>query len=229
MNRLPAHAETPETRTQARGTASATQRPAKQGARKIRAATIRNAILETARSLYATGGYAAVTMRAIADELGLAAPSLYHHFGSKDEIFLALQQKTVDMLLATELQTSAVDPVDDLRLFYWRYYEFSKNHPDYFAILYADRSAPAFDAGIYESDALKAMQTQAVARIGRCIAAGAFPPDTPVNRVSSALWSAVHGAATLRIIHKRNPMDFDRVASDCLDFVIAGVRASTRT
>jgi AcrR family transcriptional regulator len=197
--------------------------------RQIRAATIRNAILATARSLYAAGGYAAVTMRAIADELGLAAPSLYHHFASKDEIFLALQQKAVEMLLTTELQTSAVDPVEDLRLFFWRYYEFSKVDPDSFAILYADRSAPAFDAGIYKSEAVKGLQVQVETRIHRCIAAQAFPASTDAPRVGSALWAAAHGAATLRFIHKGQATDFDRVAADCLDFVIAGVRASRHT
>src|SRR5262249_35634383 len=140
-----------------------------RGAREIRAAVVRTAILEAARSLYATGGYAAVTMRAIAEQLGFSAPSLYHHFVSKEEIFAALQERSAQMLLEAELQPAAVDPLEDLRLFYRRYYEFSKNHPDYFALLYVDQSAPSFDfrEGREGSRAIETLGARSAARVER--------------------------------------------------------------
>jgi len=43
-------------------------------------------ILEKAAGLFKTKGFAATSMRELASELGIEAPSLYNHIGSKDEL-----------------------------------------------------------------------------------------------------------------------------------------------
>jgi AcrR family transcriptional regulator len=176
--------------------------------------------------MYAVGGYNSVTMRAIADQLGLQAPSLYRHFVSKEQIFVALQQKSFELLLAKELNPPALDPVADLRLFFWRYYEFSKQHPDYFTLLFLDRSAPvAFKGDNEGSEPKRILDSHADARVRRCIATDAFPQNTDVPRAKHALWAAIHGAAALRLIHQDRSSGFDQLASDTLDGLIAGLRA----
>jgi AcrR family transcriptional regulator len=198
-------------------------RPSRRPAQEIRAATIRSAMLEAARSMYAKGGYNSVTMRAIAEQLGLQAPSLYRHFAGKEQIFTALQQKSLELLLAKESTPPDLDPIADLRKFYWRYYEFSKQHPDYFSLLFLDRSAPAFD-GIYDSETMRILNSHAEARVQRCVATGAFPADTNVERAKAAMWSAAHGPAALRLIHQNQTLNFDQLTSDALDGLIAGLR-----
>jgi AcrR family transcriptional regulator len=47
-------------------------------------------IVAAARSILEEGGEDALTMRRVADELGIQAPSLYKHFASKGELELAL-------------------------------------------------------------------------------------------------------------------------------------------
>ena len=70
-------------------------------------------------------------MREIAEKLGIKAPSLYHHFASKNDIFAALQERAFELQLNAELQAPHVaDPLEDLRQHCWRYYEFSRAHPD---------------------------------------------------------------------------------------------------
>jgi len=48
------------------------------------------AILETAKTLFAKKGYAAVTMQDFCDHLGLSRGGLYRYFSSTKEIFLAM-------------------------------------------------------------------------------------------------------------------------------------------
>ncbi len=48
------------------------------------------AILESAYSLFSSQGYAATSMRQIADSAKLALGSIYNHFSSKEEIFQAI-------------------------------------------------------------------------------------------------------------------------------------------
>jgi AcrR family transcriptional regulator len=58
------------------------------------------AILATASRLFAEKGYANATTSEIAREAGVAEGTLYHHFGSKDGIFLTLFDETIDGFLA---------------------------------------------------------------------------------------------------------------------------------
>ena len=52
--------------------------------------------MDTALHLFAEQGYSAVGMRAIADELGIQAPSLYSHFPSKDAVLHAAVEPFID-------------------------------------------------------------------------------------------------------------------------------------
>jgi TetR/AcrR family fatty acid metabolism transcriptional regulator len=58
------------------------------------------AILTTASRLFAAKGYSNATTSEIAREAGVAEGTLYHHFGSKDGIFLTLFDETIDGFLA---------------------------------------------------------------------------------------------------------------------------------
>jgi AcrR family transcriptional regulator len=56
----------------------------------------RDAIIGMARSVFAAGGYAGASLSQIATKTGLRKASLYHHFASKELLYLAV----VDTLLA---------------------------------------------------------------------------------------------------------------------------------
>jgi len=62
--------------------------------------TRRGAILSTASRLFAEKGYGNATTSEIAREAGVAEGTLYHHFGSKDGIFLTLFDETMEGFLA---------------------------------------------------------------------------------------------------------------------------------
>ena len=51
------------------------------------------AIVDAAYDLIAKQGYAATSMRQIADKAGLALGSIYNHFSSKEEVFVAVLQE----------------------------------------------------------------------------------------------------------------------------------------
>lgn len=63
--------------------------------RNRRAQTPRAEILDAAAELFTTQGYASTSTRAVADAVGIRQASLYHHFGSKDDILDALLAGTV--------------------------------------------------------------------------------------------------------------------------------------
>ena len=59
----------------------------------------RNQILAIAARLFASHGYAATTVRDIADEAGILSGSLYHHFSSKEAIFQEILRSFMGSLL----------------------------------------------------------------------------------------------------------------------------------
>lgn len=79
----------------------------------------RQRILDAAANALATRGYAATSLKAIADSIGMQDASLYYHFGSKDD--LVVEVLRLGTLLAEEAVVAAVDalgpdpdPVDAL-------------------------------------------------------------------------------------------------------------------
>jgi TetR/AcrR family transcriptional regulator len=58
-------------------------------------ASSREKILEVAEALYARRGFAGVGMREVADAAGLGKSSLFHHFRSKAQLYLAVLERVL--------------------------------------------------------------------------------------------------------------------------------------
>lgn len=74
----------------------------------------RSEILAAARHLFMSRGYRAVSTRDIADAVGLTQPALYHHFGGKEALYVAVMEDelaTISARLdrAVRLDARAVD------------------------------------------------------------------------------------------------------------------------
>lgn len=74
----------------------------------------RSRILDEAERLFRTRGYNAVTMRDIAREVGIRQASLYYHFPSKEQLFVAVTERMFERH-RTGLQQAIHDVGGDLR------------------------------------------------------------------------------------------------------------------
>ncbi len=57
----------------------------------------RDKILDAAQDLFARRGYAGIGMREVAEVAGLGKSSLFHHFGSKAELYAAVVGRILDL------------------------------------------------------------------------------------------------------------------------------------
>lgn len=73
-------------------------------------------ILEAAQSLIARSGYAAVSMRSIAEAVGVQAGALYNHFDGKQRILQTLMERHLEETLAAWRAACPADPDPRLRL-----------------------------------------------------------------------------------------------------------------
>lgn len=68
--------------------------------RRMTPAERRALVVTTAADLFDRDGYTHVTMGDIAESVGLAKPTLYHYFRSKDDILLAVHEVFIDLLVS---------------------------------------------------------------------------------------------------------------------------------
>ncbi|MDO8308655.1 MAG: TetR/AcrR family transcriptional regulator [Actinomycetota bacterium] len=69
-----------------------------------RADVRRRDIVATAAQLFETEGFATTSMERIARAVGLAKPSLYHYFASKDDILFAIHEEFINLLVERQEQ-----------------------------------------------------------------------------------------------------------------------------
>ena len=80
-------------------------------------ATTRGTVLDAACLLFAARGYRGTSMKDIATELGVRAPSLYNHVASKQDILFAIMDKAMDRAITAleEALTGIDDVAEQLR------------------------------------------------------------------------------------------------------------------
>lgn len=59
----------------------------------------RRRVLDAAAERFVTQGYAATTLRQIASAAGIKAGSIYHHFDSKEDLFVAVLDDGIDVMI----------------------------------------------------------------------------------------------------------------------------------
>jgi AcrR family transcriptional regulator len=190
----------------------ATRRPAPRRPRNARGQGARLAedIVTAALDLIEQHGSAeAVTLRAVARQAGIAAPSIYPHFADRDAILLAVVVRVFDELAATIRQATeaaGADLADRLAAGCAGYVAYGLDHPARYSVLFAPRLADAAD---YCQPVELGPGGRPVLEFGAnafallvdgiedCVRAG-VSTSTDVLADATAVWVALHGTVTLR-------------------------------
>jgi AcrR family transcriptional regulator len=77
-----------------------------------------------------------VSTRAVCDRAGVRAPTLYHHFGSKDGLLHAVVEYGVHQYAAEESGDNGGDPVAQLRKGWNDHVRFGLANPSFYVLLY---------------------------------------------------------------------------------------------
>jgi len=115
-------------------------------------------IKDTGRRLLVTGGPAAVSLRAIAREMGMTAPAIYRYFASLDALVLAIVTDLFEELRAAVEATAAAHadapPLDRVAHMARGFRRWSLAHPAEFALMFGSPMpgvtppcSPASEAG----------------------------------------------------------------------------------
>lgn len=190
---------------------------------------VRASILTAARDLFVAEGYPNVSIRKIAERIEYSPAAIYSYFSSKDDIFFALAAEgfqTLDALIRDA--AGDADPLQDLRHCWWTFYEFSKDHREFFHLMFIDRTVPVITEQWQGFGLLQQLIARVAAPIQRSVDSGLLPASLDPVVALHVLWAAVTGPAVLgntcRLAPEENP---DALARDVLETTLAGLRAGT--
>jgi AcrR family transcriptional regulator len=113
-----------------------------------RGARSREAVLEAAERLMAEHGYEAATVAALVDEAGIPPSSIYHYFGSKEGVLLAVMERGAERFFEAipELDRRVGSQAEHLRALVQLTATTLEEQPDFLRILVVMAAQP-IDAG----------------------------------------------------------------------------------
>jgi AcrR family transcriptional regulator len=192
---------------------------------------VRRAILDAARDLFVAEGYQNVSIRKIAERIEYSPAAIYSYFPGKDDIFFALAEEGFRLLggpRAPEHHTElkALPPYARVRAIFWHFYEFSRQHPQYFALMFVDRSVPRISREYERFAFARELKQSILAEISECIASGAFPSTVDPAAAMRTVSAGLIGVFVLRLSERLAPgEDADNIAANVLDVTLAGLKS----
>ena len=129
----------------------------------------RERILEAAYTLFVRKGFAAVSMRDLAQESGVTKSLIHHHFGSKEALWELVKEQAIAAYAegqVAQLKAAEAPDAELLRDSIARYFHFLQHNPEVVRLfawthLDADQSCGQLDAELVRLGAERVRQAQA--------------------------------------------------------------------
>ncbi len=190
---------------------------------------VHRAILDAARELFVSEGYRNVSIRKVAERIEYSPASIYSYFPSKDDIFFALAEEGFRLLHGERADLDALavlPPLDRIRAIFTGFYRFSVNHPEYFSLMFVDRSVPRISQEYERFAFAREVKNHLVDQMQQCVDAGVFPPATQPHLAFRLVATSLIGVAVMRLSDRLGPGEnADDLAQDIVETIIAGLQA----
>jgi AcrR family transcriptional regulator len=188
-------------------------------------ADFRERLCEVATRRFVEFGYAGVSLRGLALELGCSPTTPYRYFRDKDEIFAAVRARAFDRLArsAAPFAGSDGDPLAELEALGFAYLRFARDEPHAYRM--------AFELGQPEASAYPELLRsrhkawQVIFRaVRRAIESGALAGDA--NVVSHIFWAGMHGLAALHLAGQLESLPVEKLQKPMVRALLRGALPS---
>jgi AcrR family transcriptional regulator len=159
---------------------------------------LRDEILDaTTDLLLETGHEKAVSIRSVAQRVGVTPPSIYLHFADKDALLDAVCGRYMERLDEVMERAAADQPstLERLRAQGLAYVRFATQNAELYRIATMGEARPGNDVDITLRSNVFAHLRNSVESL---MADGTYPPEDPTI-VALELWTAAHGVASLLV------------------------------
>jgi AcrR family transcriptional regulator len=183
----------------------------------------REEILQVATKLFARRGFADTDVQVIADRLKVGKGTVYRHFASKEELFLAVVDRGMhQMKQAVDAATSQTSqPLEKVAVGIRAYLTFFDEHPEIVELLiheralFRDRRKPTYF--VHRESNVGQWRTL----FSELIRAGVIR-DTPVERITDVISGLLYGTMVTNFFAGR-AKPLSNQCQDILDIVFRGL------
>jgi len=187
--------------------------------------TCRDDLIAAAIRLFAERGFQGTSIRNIADELGLSVSNIYHYFGNKEGLWLAILEHSVKDLprkLLEAVESAGDDPVERFRSLLAAHLKLSIQHQKESQIFFIDQSMLSPDGMKVNRTLQKNVFDIYVSELKNLRDAGKVAADnikiTALNVLALVNWH-------LRWYRKGGPVSAEAAHQYIVDFALGGVLA----
>jgi len=154
---------------------------------------LRRSLIDNALELIRDNGIEGLSLRKLADRVGVSQTALYHYFKDKQDLLLSLGETAVEQFSQALLDNMAAQPPGkQLEGFVVAYIRFARENPELYELMlgrttWKHARPHSFHRAARDSirrfgDVLKALQD-----------GGALPADLNVLRMVQVSWATLHG------------------------------------
>lgn len=182
------------------GAPAATHRRARS--RRGQGEQLRDEILSAAeRILIETNDQSALSIRAIANAVGVTPPSIYLHFADRNDLVFAVCERHAEQLeqAMAEAAEGVDDPWERIRRRGHAYLHWGLDNPEHYRILMMSRPDQTPDRFIDERLADTAGLVPVAEDVADAIASQQVAPGEEPLEMAKTLWMMIHGMVALLI------------------------------
>lgn len=160
---------------------------------------LRLALINAATHRLETQGIKELSLRKLAEDIGVSRSALYHHFRDKNALLNAVAARGFELwITATKARCSDNQPpIEQFRDFMHHYIQWSAQNPQLYELMFG---RPLWKHGIADGHlkdiAYPAFNTM-LELVGNWQNKGLLPPQVPALRQTQIIWATLHGLAKL--------------------------------
>ncbi len=169
-----------------------------------------------------------MSLRRLANRLGVTAPALYAYVTDKQDLLAAVAETGFGELLARFEAISADDPAEVLREMARVYVGYALEHPSVFRVMFHFPPSTLHVPEASTLDGATAVFTWSSGSVATAQAAGVIHPDRDPAMASLVLWTASHGSASVLLLgapdgHVREIPEFAGLVDAMVDTALLGL------
>ena len=162
---------------------------------------LRQALLDEADRIIETDGIEALSVRNLADSVGVSRTALYHHFRDKNALLSAISEAQFTRWgnQLTDVLNDDESPRAQIKAFARQYLIGATERPAHYNLMFGKPIWQGGEPSISLTDVSRASFHNYVKVVERWQSKGIIDPDMPSLRLAQISWAMLHGLARLLI------------------------------